>query len=112
MIFSPSLNHHKGVKMKKILYIFIIMIIFLNIIAPSSIGTEEENIKKQIVGTESTEEETMEEQQEEFGISDFIEKADKYSGEFFEDIHLNEILENAKKGEVDNQTLFQKTLSS
>ena len=97
--------------MKKILYIFIIMIIFLNIIAPSSIGTEEENIKKQIVGTESTEEETMEEQQEEFEISDFIEKADEYSGEFFEDIDLNEILENAIKGEVDNQTLFQKILS-
>ena len=56
----------------------------------------------------ANEEETLQEQQEEFGISEFIEQADEYAGEFFEDIDINEILEDAIKGEVDNQTIFKK----
>ena len=59
----------------------------------------------------ANEEETLQEQQEEFGISEFIEQADEYAGEFFEDIDINEILEDAIKGEVDNQTIFKKILS-
>ena len=82
--------------MKKIIYILISVIIFFNFMMPISSANEEE---------------TLEEQQEEFGISEFIEQADEYSGEFFEDMDMNEILENAIKGEVDNQTLFKKVLS-
>ncbi len=81
--------------MKKIIYILIIVISFLYFTMPTAIADEEE---------------TLEEQQEEFGISEFIKQADEYSGEFFEDIDMNEILENAIKGEVDNQTLFKKVL--
>lgn len=82
--------------MKKIVYIFIIIFLLLNLTAPT---------------TKANEEETLEEQQEEFGISEFIEEAQNYSGEFFEDIDTNEILNNAIKGEVDNQTFFQKILN-
>ena len=82
--------------MKKFIYILIIVIFLINLIKPTSSANEEE---------------TIEEQQEEFGISEFIEQAEEYSGEFFEDIDMNKILENAIKGEVDNQTLFQKVLS-
>ena len=82
--------------MKKFIYILISVIFLINLIMPTSIATEEE---------------TLQEQQEEFGISEFIEQAEEYSGEFFEDIDMNEILENAIKGEVDNQTLFEKVLS-
>ncbi len=81
--------------MRKIIYIFVFAIIFINLMIPISIANEEE---------------TLEEQQEEFGISEFIEEANTYSGEFFEDIDMNEILNNAIKGEVDNQTLFKKVL--
>lgn len=81
--------------MRKIIYIFVFAIIFINLMIPISIANEEE---------------TLEEQQEEFGISEFIEEANTYSGEFFEDINMNEILNNAIKGEVDNQTLFKKVL--
>ena len=81
--------------MKKFIYILIIVIFLINLIKPTSSANEEE---------------TIEEQQEEFGISEFIEQAEEYSGEFFEDIDMNKILENAIKGEVDNQTLFQKVL--
>ena len=83
--------------MKRIIYILIIVLLFLYFTMPTVIADEEETLK---------------EQQEEFGISEFIEQADEYSGEFFEDIDINEILENAIKGEVDNQTLFKKIIIS
>lgn len=82
--------------MKKIIYVFILMAIFINLIIPISIATEEE---------------TLEEQQEEFGIGEFIEKTEEYSGEFFEGIDINEILDNAIKGQVDNQTILKRVLS-
>lgn len=82
--------------MKKIVCICIVIIMYLNIMCPISIASEEE---------------TIEEQQEEFGISEFIEEADNYTGEFFEDIDIHKILEDAIKGEVDNQTIFKKILS-
>lgn len=60
---------------------------------------------------DETTNETIKEQQSEFGISDFIEEAEEYSGEFFQGININEILNDAIKGEVDNETIFQKILS-
>ena len=45
---------------------------------------------------------TIIEQQEEFKIQDFIKNAEKFTGEFFEDIDINEILNDAIKGEVKN----------
>lgn len=81
--------------MKKVFYICIIMMICINVMSPISIANEEETLK---------------EQQEELGINEFIEEADAYTGEFFEDIDINQILEDAIKGEVDNQTLFKKVL--
>ena len=82
--------------MKKIIYIGIIIFLLLNLTAPI---------------TKANTEETLEEQQEEFGISEFIEEAQNYSSEFFEDMDMNEILNSAIKGEVDNQTFFQKILN-
>ena len=82
--------------MKKIIYILIFFILLLHFIMPTVLAEEEETLK---------------EQQEEFGISEFIKQAKEYSGEFFEDIDMNEILESAIKGEVNNQTLFKKVLS-
>ena len=49
---------------------------------------------------------TIIEQQEEFKIQDFIKNAEKFTGEFFEDIDINEILNDAIKGEVDNSTIL------
>lgn len=51
------------------------------------------------------------EQQEEFKIQDFIKNAEKFTGEFFEDIDINKILNDAIKGEVDNSTLLKKILN-
>lgn len=79
--------------MKKVIYINILIIIILNLISPVSIADTSE---------------TLQEQQKEFGINDFIEEANKYSGEFLEDININDILSSAISGKVDNQKIFNK----
>ena len=57
------------------------------------------------------EENTINEQQENFGITDFITKSKEFSGEFFDGIDINEILNNAIKGEVDNTSIYKKILN-
>lgn len=79
--------------MKKVIYINILIIIILNLISPVSIADTSE---------------TLQEQQKEFGINDFIEEANKYSGEFLEDININDILSSAISVQVDNQKIFNK----
>lgn len=56
-------------------------------------------------------ENTIADQQENFGINSFIEKSKQYSGKFFEDININEILNSAIKGEVDNSSIYKKILN-
>lgn len=56
-------------------------------------------------------ENTIEEQQETFGIHSFIENSKKYTGEFFEDIDISEVLNSAIKGEIDNSTIYKKILN-
>ena len=48
---------------------------------------------------------TILEQGESFGINSFIENSKEYTGEFFEDIDINQILNSAIKGEIDNTTI-------
>jgi stage III sporulation protein AE len=56
-------------------------------------------------------ENTIESQQETFGINSFVENSKKYTGEFFEDIDINKILSSAIKGEIDNSTIYKKILN-
>lgn len=56
-------------------------------------------------------EETIQEQQKEFGIQDFLKNSKQYMGEFFEDIEMEEILNDAIKGEVDNSKLAKRIVS-
>ena len=51
---------------------------------------------------------TYEEQKETFGINSFIEEAEEYSGEFFEDIDVGEVLNSAISGNIDNNMLYSK----
>lgn len=59
----------------------------------------------------SNNDETLEEQQQEFGIQEFIQNSKQYAGEFFEEMDIGEILNDAIQGEVDNSTIFKKVLS-
>lgn len=56
-------------------------------------------------------EETIQEQQEEFGIQDFLKNSEQYMGEFFEEVDIGEVLNDAIQGEVDNSTFAKKVLS-
>ena len=56
-------------------------------------------------------EETIQEQQEEFGIQDFLKNAKEYTGEFFEDMDMGEVMSDAIKGEIDNATIGKRVLN-
>ena len=59
----------------------------------------------------STEEEMINSQKETFGINSFIENANKYTGEFFEGIDINSMLNSAIKGKIDNKTIYKKIIN-
>jgi len=76
--------------MKKILIILFLIIIFV-----SNISYAEDSI--------------LEEQKKTIGISDFIKEANKYSNDSFGD--MNEILNQAIKGDIDNTNIMNKIFS-
>ena len=87
--------------MKKIVCLFITIILINFPIQNIYVNANENNSQNQ----------TLEEQQEEFGISGFIQESEQYTGEFFEGIDINEILQNALKGEINNSNILTKILS-
>lgn len=86
--------------MKKQKIIFILIAIILSII-----------VKPTTVYSSDIDQTTIQSQQETFGVNSFIEKSKQYSGEFFEDIDINEILNSAIKGEINNTNIYKKILS-
>ena len=64
-----------------------------------------------ILYCDASTEETIQEQQSEFQIQDFIKNAKQYSGEFFENINIEDVLNDAIKGEVDNSTFLKRILN-
>jgi stage III sporulation protein AE len=52
--------------------------------------------------------EIIDEQESSFGISSFIAEAEKYSGDFFEDVSISKMLNDAISGEIDNSTIYKK----
>lgn len=53
----------------------------------------------------------VEEQEENFGISSFIKEAEKYSGDFFNDIKISDMFNTAIAGKVNNNTILKKILN-
>ena len=90
--YRKKYNLKKIIKFISIAILFIIIIVF-----PKKVFAE-------------TEEEIMDTTQEKFNISDFINEAQNYTGDFLEDVDLNNILSQAIQGKVDNKTIFQKIL--
>ena len=78
--------------MKKIILIFILILII-----PTKVLAE-------------TEEEIMSSTQEKFNISGFINQAQEYTGDFFEDMDLSDIFNQAVQGKVNNQTIYKKII--
>lgn len=82
----------------KISKIIILTILFIQIFSIKTFAT-------------STEEEMINSQKETFGINSFIENANKYTGEFFEGIDINSMLNSAIKGKIDNKTIYKKIIN-
>ena len=87
---------NKGEQMKNIVFKLIILAIFITIVPNYTFANEEQ---------------TLEEQRQEFGIQDFIKNAKQYTGDFFEDVDLDEILDDAIEGKVDNSSLLKRLLN-
>lgn len=79
--------------MKRKVILFLIIIVLITI--PTNISYSNEDIK-------------MKEQQDEFKIQDFISNSKKYTGDFFENIDISKILNEAIQGKVDNSTLLKR----
>lgn len=101
-------------KKQKIIITFIILIFLLPMQSKALNDTNTlintENEEK----TESTTkiiQEDIEKQEETFGINSFIQNSKQYTGDFFENIDINEILNSAIKGEIDNTTIYKKILN-
>ena len=95
--------------MKKLIIIILFIFMIPNIVFAEST----ENNKTESNETESseiTDEEIMSWAQEQFNISDFVKEAEKYTGDFLDDMSISDILNSAIKGEIDNQTFYQKVL--
>lgn len=81
--------------MKKIILIFILVLLL-----PCQVFAEDEQ----------TEEEIMKSTQEKFNISGFIVQAEQYTGEFFEDVDLTDMLNQAVQGKINNKSIYQKII--
>lgn len=68
-------------------------------------------LNNKVFAMETSTEEILKEQKENFGISDFIKETEKYSGEFLEDIDITEMLNEALTGKVDNNKIYKKVLN-
>lgn len=80
--------------MKKIILIFILVLLI-----PCQAFAEDEQT-----------EEIMKSTQEKFGINSFIEQAEKYTGQFMNDIDLSDMLNQAIQGNINNKTIYQKII--
>lgn len=79
----------------KLLIIFIMFITFFIIRSPCY----------------ASQEEILKSQSESLNISGFVSEANKYTKEVFSDLDVNDLMNNAIKGKVDNKTIFSKILS-
>lgn len=52
----------------------------------------------------------IDEQASNFGLNDFIKETEKYSGDFFEDINISDMINSAISGNVNNNTIFKKVI--
>lgn len=85
--------------MKKIIILLIMLILFI----PNIVYATNETVSQ---------EDIIESQQETLGISSFIEEADKYTKEVYEDIDMGELFSSAISGNIDNETILKSILNS
>lgn len=63
------------------------------------------------VRAENLTQQMIKEEQDTFGISDFVKETDKYTNDFFDDINVSDVLNSAINGKVDNSNILKKILN-
>lgn len=95
MGYQLNKGGYRNVKKQKKKIILILLIIILKCSISYSANLDEQTIK---------------DQQQTFGIQSFIENSKEYTGEFFKDIDIQDILNSAIRGEIDNSTIYKRIL--
>ncbi len=85
--------------------IFLLLIIAITLIIPSNVQATEENITSDI-NTENI----IESQKEMLNINSFIEEADKYTKDVYEDLDMGELFSSAITGNIDNGGILKSIL--
>ena len=93
----------------KIILMIIIIIMVISVLSPRKSYCANDISNTQ--SATSIDENELESQEKTFGISSFIQNSKQYTGEFFEDIDISDILNSAIKGEIDNSNIYKKILS-
>ncbi len=81
--------------MKKVIILFVIILLI-----PIPVFAE----------TGETDEEIMQTTQDKFNITQFIKEVEQYTGDFFDDMNITDMLNQAIQGNVDNKTIYTKIL--
>lgn len=104
---------------KKILLILFMLLILLmffpqHIIYGVNNSSEQSDEESSNIETEEqiSQEEIIESQQDNLGIDSFIEEADKYTSEVYEDIDIGELFSSAITGDIDNESILKSILNS
>ncbi len=90
--------------MKKRIYLYIIIIMIL---VPKICYASNELEENTIIDTNTI----LEEQQENFGIRDFLKESENYAPDFLKDLDISNIFNNAIKGKIDNKNILKKILN-
>ncbi len=81
----------------------VILILLFILILPNNVQATENTLSQ---------EDIIESQQESLGINSFIEEADKYTGDVYEDIDMGELFSSSITGNIDNETIFKSILKA
>ncbi len=84
--------------MKKIIVSFILLILIIT-------------IHSKTFALDTNNNQILEEQKQNFGITDFIKETQKYTNDFFENINISEIFNSALTGKIDNGKIVKKIIS-
>ena len=81
--------------MKKVIILFVIILLI-----PIHVFAE----------TGETDEQIMQTTQDKFNITQFIKEVEQYTGDFFDDMNITDMLNQAIQGNVNNKTIYTKIL--
>ena len=90
--------------------LFLTLLIFFSFFTNETYARTYSKNAENVGNTKNTQNE-MKEQMQNFGIGSFLKETEKYKGDFFEGVDLNDIFENAISGNIDNSIFLKKIIN-